>query len=86
MLNLPLYYFLYLFFAVMLVWLVMSLAGLFHLLRYCAKDKKAPFIALVFVSVSVGLFILFFIITSNIDWLAEISFSLPAVSQQGIIQ
>ncbi len=84
--NIPLIYFLYLFLAVMIIWLAMSLLGLFHLLTHSANDKKAPVIASIYVAVSAGILIYCFMLTASIDWTQEFNLSLPALGQQNIIE
>lgn len=76
MLNLPLYYFLYFFFACLLAWLLISLAGLYHLLRFSANDRKAPFIAFLYLAGSAVMILLFVNFINTIDWQTELS--LPA--------
>lgn len=86
MFSLPLFYFLYLFYVAIGIWLIISLIGLSHLLTHSNNDKKAPIVALGYVAVSIGLFILFFSLTANIDWTQDFKLTLPANSSQNIIQ
>lgn len=86
MFSLPLYYFLYLFYAAMVVWLIVSLIGLLHLFNHSAKDKKTPIIAFIYVAVSIILTISFINTSSSIDWLQELGVTMPDNSQQAILE
>lgn len=84
--SFPLIYFLYIFYAAMIIWLLMSLLGLYHLFAHSNGDKKAPMIAFTYVGVSIIIAIAFFSLASNIDWTEDFNLSLPSNSGQNIIE
>lgn len=80
--NLPLIYFLYVFYAGAFVWFAVSLINLYHLLHNSANDKKAPFIAIIYIAGSLAIFASFFSFSSTIDWQADFNLSSPAALSQ----
>jgi hypothetical protein len=62
----------------MVLWGIISLFGLYHLLRHSVKDKKAPVIAFIYVAISIFIGAVFINTTSTIDWANNFDLTMPA--------
>lgn len=71
--SFPLYYVLFLYLAFLALWLIFSLVGIYHLLRFGFKNFFTFFIVLLYISVSVGLLLFSYYSLGSFDWEINVS-------------
>jgi ABC-type maltose transport system permease subunit len=69
----PLIFLLYIYFAFLAIWTILSLVGLYHLLRFGGRMIGTFLIGLVYVSGSIIIIFLSYSYLSTIDWQTQIT-------------
>ena len=71
--SFPISIFLYFYYAFLFIWLIFSLAELYHMLKYGVKSAATFFITFGYIAVSIIIIAASFIYISQVDWQSELS-------------
>lgn len=71
--SFPISIFLYFYYAFLFIWLVFSVAMLYHMLKFGFKSPSTFFVTFGYLAVSVIIIVSSFIYISQVDWQSEIS-------------